>query len=178
MNFSNHYDMWKGCTSCPLYRTRTKVVLARGTVPCDVLFVGEAPGASEDVIGQPFVGPAGKLLDRIIGMSIGERKYALTNIIACIPIDEDGDKVHSGSDIPAESIEACAPRLDQFIDIAKPGLIVAVGSFAEKQLDVGITVVGIIHPAAILRMDVSQRGLAVQRSVVAISDAVEELAPF
>lgn len=61
-----HVEKWRDCMRCPLSEQRSNIVLARGTVPCDVLFVGEAPGASEDALGQPFVGPAGHLLDQVI----------------------------------------------------------------------------------------------------------------
>jgi uracil-DNA glycosylase family 4 len=64
-----------GSTQCA---GANRVVLVRGSVPCDVLFIGEAPGQSEDVVGRPFVGPAGKLLDRIIedalsGITVNKR---------------------------------------------------------------------------------------------------------
>jgi uracil-DNA glycosylase len=64
--WSAHVDDWKDCTRCPLHTVRSNVVLARGSIPCDILFVGEAPGRSEDALGKPFVGPAGILLDEMI----------------------------------------------------------------------------------------------------------------
>jgi DNA polymerase len=162
-------------------------------VPSPILFIGEAPGVSEDLLGKPFCGPAGKLLDKIIERGIdGQWDYALTNLVACIPIDEEGNKTQEPSE---EAIEACAPRLREFVRLCKPRLIVLVGKLAKKRT-VGASqfrlddkplqpewmdrnefmwFTDIIHPAAILRMDISQRGLAIQRSIVAISDAIEEL---
>jgi uracil-DNA glycosylase len=176
--FSQHAAKWKNCTDCPLCKTRTKVVLARGKVPCDVLFVGEAPGASEDVIGQPFIGPAGKLLDQIIDKAMGDSRYtyAMTNLIACIPLGDDGNKVAEPTE---DSIRACYNRLIEFVDICHPQLIVLVGTLATKYgPGGGELVISIIHPAAILRMDISQKGLAIQRCIVAINEAVAEIVPF
>lgn len=169
-----HKAKWSGCTLCPLCEGRTHVVLCRGSLPCDVLFIGEAPGASEDVLGKPFVGPAGKLLDKIIESALNDRpiRVALTNLVACIPLGDDGDKVKEPS---REAIESCAPRLTELRRIANPQLIVCVGDLAEKwavKPGGGVWLIKIIHPAAILRMDASQQPLAIKRAVVAISDAV------
>ncbi len=191
--YKKHKSKWSGCVRCCLHRNRTCVVLARGKVPCDVLLIGEAPGVSEDVFGKPFFGPAGKLLDRIIEAAIGEQcDYALTNLVACIPIGGDGNKAQEPS---KEAIEACAPRLVEFVRLCKPKLIVLVGRLTEKHIsgeaqfrldgkpegvewlsgDNYMRFASIIHPAAILRMDISQRGLAIRRSVVILEDAVEDL---
>jgi len=149
-------------------------------MPCEILLVGEAPGSSENMLGKPFCGPAGKLLDHIMLQAWGEhyRDYALTNLVACIPLlkDESGRKSKL-SDPPKEAIEACAPRLDEFLEIARPDAIVAVGKLSKKHLG-SRAVAGIVHPAAILRADVSQRGLAIQQSIVILRDVQEGLAPF
>lgn len=87
MNFSDHVDRWKHCTLCPLHKVRRQVVLARGKLPADVLMVGEAPGLSEDVLGAPFTGPAGQLLDRIItATELENYRIAFTNLVGCIPM--------------------------------------------------------------------------------------------
>ncbi len=69
--YQEYKKQWKGCKRCPLYKTRRKIVHCRGSLPCDIFFLGEAPGDSEDLLGKPFVGPAGKLLDRIIAKGNG-----------------------------------------------------------------------------------------------------------
>lgn len=69
--FSSHVERWRDCEGCSLSSRRSRVVLYRGKIPCDVLLVGEAPGDSEDVVGVPFVGPAGRLLDAMIAESFG-----------------------------------------------------------------------------------------------------------
>lgn len=176
--FAKHKQKWQDCTACTLYTHRNKVVLARGTVPAPLLFIGESPGASEDVLGRPFVGPAGKLLDEIIRRAEVNVPYAMTNIIACIPLDDNGSKTHQP---PRDSIEACHARLLEFIRLCDPKAIVAVGSIADQRLkEIGLSndsigYVDIIHPAAILRMNVMQQGLAVQRCIARLSEIVEEL---
>lgn len=172
--YQRHCKKWKKCVRCALCNSRNKIVLARGKIPAEILFIGEAPGASEDVIGRPFVGPAGKLLDKIIEQAIdGQYDYALTNLVACIPLDSEGNKT---TEPPKDSITACKPRLTEFVGLVNPKLVVFVGRLAAKYYQYPeLKTIQIIHPAAILRMDLSQKGLAVKRSIVTIEDAVEEL---
>ena len=61
------YEEARGCTRCPLHQTRTTVVFGAGNADADLMFIGEAPGANEDRLGLPFVGQAGKLLDKLLG---------------------------------------------------------------------------------------------------------------
>jgi uracil-DNA glycosylase len=180
-------ERWgKGCGS-HLCAAARKVVLARGTVPCEVLFVGEAPGESENVIGQPFVGPAGRLLDHIVEKALApqgifKRSCAFTNLVCCIPKDEDGQKLRQPDD---EDIWACAERLQHFVGLCDPKLIVCVGAVARDWLDEKrrdhvklhrhIPRIEITHPAAVLRANVAQRDLMVQRSIVVLSNAVEDV---
>jgi uracil-DNA glycosylase family 4 len=115
MSYEDFQRRWaEGCGSefCP---AASKIVLARGELPCRVLLVGEAPGESENVVGQPFVGPAGQLLDVVIRRAQKKTwnwSYAITNLVACIPRDEAGGKAGQPSD---EAIEQCSPRLCEFI---------------------------------------------------------------
>lgn len=173
--YQQHVKDWGTCTRCPLHLTRKRVVLVRGQLPCDVLFVGEAPGRSEDVLGQPFVGPAGQLLDRIIKSA--DRRvtiYAFTNLVACIPLGDDGNKTAEPSH---ESILACRPRLGNLIKIAQPKLVACVGSLAEDHVPelVSVPIVHIVHPAAILRAPTAQQGMMVKKAVVTLAAALEEL---
>jgi uracil-DNA glycosylase family 4 len=196
--FQLFYQRWgEGCGSTQCARAN-RVVLVRGSIPCDILFIGEAPGQSEDVIGRPFVGPAGKLLDRIIedalsGITANESvpktlgkdrpsKLAFTNIVGCIPREENGDKA---TEPDYDQIMACRPRLEEFVRLADPKLVVAVGALARDYTDqtvkdscrlhTGIRKCEIVHPAAILRANVAARGLMVQRATVTLRNAVEEL---
>lgn len=176
--YQEHVERWRNCDRCFLCERRSKVVLVRGTIPCDALFVGEAPGVSENVIGRPFVGPAGKLLDRIIddGFARVNFTYALTNLVCCIPLDENGVKAKEPEKV---SIEACEERLRQLVAIAEPDIIVTVGALSTKWVPkvldyVPARWVEIVHPAAILRMNIAQQGLAIQRATVTLSSALEE----
>lgn len=183
-----HVAKWQNCARCELCQGRKTVVLLRGVIPAPVLFIGEAPGDSEDVLGTPFVGPAGHKMDAIIAAAGLERsQVALTNVIACIPKGVDNKKMLAP---PAFAAEACRERLVEAIDLVKPNLIVWVGKEAAKYgpsaLAIGTSWLGpeakrslptveIIHPAAIMRMHISQQGLATQRAIITIKDAVEEI---
>lgn len=184
-----HFQKWGKCTACPLHEGRHSVVLCRGTVPCDILFIGEAPGASEDSLGEPFVGPAGHLLNQMIDQSqivSGGFSYALTNLVACIPLGEDGNKT---AEPDRECVNACAPRLLEFIRLCRPRGIILVGKLAAKHCaafshaaagadewlgDSLLEFQDIIHPAAILRRP-DQRNYAMRRNVVQINEMVYRL---
>ena len=209
--YAQHARNWNGCKRCPLWETRRNVVLARGKIPADVLLIGEAPGPSEDVLAQPFIGPAGKLLDRAIAeanrmVAIDELgndivttvtdRIAFSNLIACIPLDEEAGRKFT--EPPESSIVACAPRLRELVAIAAPRAIVCVGGHAKEWVPVilestaldargmrkeakagGLPTTWVYysvqHPAAILRMNVAQQGLAYQQLVVTLSDVFDSL---
>lgn len=198
IKWSEFREKWKDCEACPLHTTRHRIVLAKGSVPCDVLFVGEAPGKSEDTAGLPFHGPAGKLLDEMVDEAtkdfiVGELcdddvepfrpRVAYTNILCCIPAEEDGTKIENLGEHPhaAEYAKACSARLVEFITrVAQPKLVVCVGKYSTKYLKKFVPhrdfqYVEITHPAAILRADVGQKGLLMQRNIVALRDAFEAL---
>jgi uracil-DNA glycosylase family 4 len=121
-----------GCTKCGLCRSRTKTVFGTGDEKAKWLFVGEGPGRNEDLQGEPFVGPAGKLLDNmLLTMSLkrGENAY-IANIVKCRPIGPDGrDRAPT-----AEEAAACRPYLDRQIALLKPEIIVALGKTAAVSL--------------------------------------------
>lgn len=181
---ADHKYNWETCGRCPLCDTRTKIVLFKGEVPCDVLLVGEAPGPSEDIIGFPFMGPAGHLLDdmlkaagwNLVDQDIMPIKRAYTNLTACIPLDEGGDKF---TEPPKGSIAACSPRVIEFFKLCKPKAVVMVGSLSEKHVPTilkgickGVHFVSIVHPAAIMRMESVRRPLAIKRAIVTLRNVV------
>jgi uracil-DNA glycosylase family 4 len=185
--YQTHVDKWKekgGCGS-RYCEGATKLVFARGKIPSDIVFVGEGPGRSENILGKPFVGIAGKLLDHIIGQSVPESiRYSITNLVSCIPL-EDGETKESAPD--DECVIQCQPRLLEFIKLAKPRMVVSVGKLAEDFLDQKykhalklplnseggvILQASITHPAALLRVNVVQRELAIKRAIVTIRRAV------
>jgi uracil-DNA glycosylase family 4 len=176
-----HVEKWKNCTRCRLCQQRGNIVLARGGIPADVVFIGEAPGVSEDAMGAPFKGPAGHLMDQIIERSLPTTvRYVLTNLVACFPREAK----LAGTNAPERNeIAACSPRVVEFINIARPKLIVCVGKLAEHYIDHNDTVkcVDIIHPAAILKsggeggMPLAQRQMATQKAIVVLRRAVEDV---
>lgn len=188
--YQNLVRDWKDCQRCPLHRVRKKVVLARGKVPAEVVFVGEAPGESEDVLGEPFKGPAGQLLDDMIlkGLEDGiEADFGLgpaptmawTNLVGCIP--KDANTKRKNAEPMPEEIEACWPRLDRFLEICRPRLIVAVGVLSDKYSKIKewenrAALIKIDHPAYLLRLDITRQGLEIQRNIVKLATAFGELA--
>lgn len=148
------------CTRCSLRHGRQHVVFGEGSLEARVVCVGEAPGAVEDETGRPFVGPAGKLLDRLL-LSVGfaRDEVYICNVLKCRP---PGNR-----DPRPEEIEACSPYLRRQLDLIRPRVVVAFGTFAARTLLQvreslgrlrgrthiyrGFPVVVTYHPAALLR---------------------------
>jgi uracil-DNA glycosylase len=149
------------CTRCPLASGRTQVVFGVGDPTADLMFVGEGPGAQEDLQGEPFVGRSGQLLDRLLQEELGfgrDRCY-IANTVKCRP--------PANRDPLPDEIAACRPWLETQIDLIDPKVVVSLGNFATKLLldtTQGITRVrgrsypfrrGVLvptyHPAAVLR---------------------------
>jgi len=108
------------CTRCRLHRTRTQGVFARGDPHAELMFIGEAPGAEEDRRGVPFVGPAGKLLDRMIyAMGLERDAVYITNILKSRP---PGNR-----DPRPDEVEACFPFLERQIELVRPRIICTLG---------------------------------------------------
>ncbi len=115
------------CERCPLHRTRTKAVFGAGNANADLMFVGEAPGQQEDLLGLPFVGRAGKLLDTLleeVGLARGD--VFIANVLKSRP---PGNR-----DPEPDEIEACKPYLHRQIDLIEPKVICTLGNFATKLL--------------------------------------------
>ncbi len=159
-NMENLRRVADACSRCGLHSTRTKVVFADGSAEARVLCVGEAPGANEDRTGLPFVGRAGKLLDRLL-LSVGfsRSEVFICNVLKCRP---PGNR----NPLP-EEIEACSPFLLRQVELVRPAVIVAFGTFAAQtllgtrdslrhlrgrtHLYEGFPLVVTYHPAALLR---------------------------
>ncbi len=111
------------CRACPLAGGRTNAVPGEGSDKADLVFVGEAPGASEDRQGRPFVGSAGKFLDELLhSIGLNRNQVYIANIIKCRP---PGNR-----DPQPDEIAACKPWLDRQIEIIKPRMIVTLGRFS------------------------------------------------
>ena len=123
------------CTRCRLSQGRTQVVFGAGNPHADVMFVGEAPGFHEDKQGIPFVGQAGKLLDRLLaGVELRREDVYIANLLKCRP---PGNR-----DPQPDEIESCEPHLFRQIELIEPKVIATLGNFATKLLSgrpLGIT---------------------------------------
>ncbi len=116
------------CTACGLERTRTQTVFADGSEHARVLFIGEAPGQTEDERGVPFVGAAGQLLTDIIqkGMKLARTEVYIANVLKCRPPDN--------RDPSPEEKALCTPFLDRQIELVNPEVIVTLGLHATQHL--------------------------------------------
>lgn len=149
------------CTACALHKTRSQTVFGVGDEKADWLLIGEAPGAEEDRLGDPFVGQAGKLLDSMlaaIGLDRRENVY-IANVLKCRP---------PGNRNPEpDEVAKCTPFLQKQIELIQPKLIVAMGRFAAQTLldtdatiaslrgsvhkYAGVPLIVTYHPAYLLR---------------------------
>jgi uracil-DNA glycosylase len=157
----------KGCTRCGLHAQRKQTVFARGTGSSGLMFIGEGPGEEEDNQGLPFVGPAGQLLDRMIGaMKLDRDAVYVCNIVKCRPPRNRKPEL--------DEMQRCMPYLDEQVTLMEPKVIVALGATAVQGLlgtSEGITrlrgqwklfrgripVMPTFHPAFLLRQPGSKR---------------------
>ena len=126
------------CVRCPLHQTRTQVVFGNGNADADLMFVGEAPGANEDRMGLPFVGQAGKLLDKLLGeIGLERADVFVINTLKCRPPDN--------RDPHPNEIEACRSYLDKQIELIEPAVICTLGNFSTKLLRADTTGISRLH---------------------------------
>ena len=157
-----------GCRGCHLWRPATQTVFGEGAARARVMLVGEQPGDREDREGHPFVGPAGRELDRALeAAGIDRRSAYVTNVVKHFKFEERGKRrIHA---TPKKfEIDACRPWLDEELRVVKPEALVILGATAGKALlggkftirdsrgrplesDFAPLVVATIHPSAILR---------------------------
>lgn len=157
------------CTACDLYAKATATVFGEGAASAKVMLIGEQPGDAEDREGRPFVGPAGKLLDRaLVDAGIDRRLVYVTNVVKHFKWVARGKKrIHQKPN--SLQIESCRPWLDAELDRVSPKVVVALGSTAAQALfgsrfrvtrergtpvdsPLAETAFATIHPSAILRM--------------------------
>ncbi|HZN42671.1 MAG TPA: uracil-DNA glycosylase [Actinomycetota bacterium] len=147
------------CTRCRLSQGRTQVVYGVGDPNADLMFIGEGPGFHEDKQGEPFVGPAGQLLNQVLGeIGLRREQVYINNVVMCRP---PGNR-----DPLPDEIEACKPWLDERIELIDPSVVVTLGNWATRfvlgpRVSIsrvrgqrfpwnGRTVIPTFHPAAIL----------------------------
>ncbi len=157
-----------GCTACPLWKSGTQTVFGEGLLKAKVVFVGEQPGNDEDLAGKPFVGPAGKFLDKVLEeVGIDRDEVYVTNVVKHFKWEPKGKRrIHKKPN--AREIAACRPWLDAEIDLLKPEVIVCLGATAAQSLlgkDFRVSqqrgqliqsklapyVLATVHPSSILR---------------------------
>jgi uracil-DNA glycosylase len=163
-----------GCTACPLHKTGTQTVFGEGLKRARLMLIGEQPGDREDIEGHPFVGPAGKILDKALERAEIERGDAyVTNVVKHFKWKPQGKRrIHQTP--RAEEIKACAPWLEAELDVVDPEVLVCLGATAVKAVigskarvmkdhgeflesKLGRTAVPTLHPSAILRADPEDR---------------------
>jgi DNA polymerase len=126
---------------CPLHQTRTNVVFGAGNADADLMFIGEAPGANEDRMGLPFVGQAGKLLDKLLAEIGLERKEVwICNVLKCRPPDN--------RDPHPNEIESCREYLLSQVELIEPVVICTLGNFSTKLLRADTTGISRLHGQA------------------------------
>lgn len=154
------------CARCKLSRGRTQIVFGVGDPTARLMFIGEGPGRDEDLQGEPFVGAAGRLLDKMIkAMGLSRQKVYIANIVKCRP--------PRNRDPEADEVRACEPFLKQQIRAIGPEVIVALGRYAAQTLlrdqtpitrlrgrwkaYEGIPLMPTYHPAYLLRNEQEKR---------------------
>ena len=163
-------ELAKACTACDLYKCGTQTVFGEGDPHAELMLVGEQPGDKEDVAGEPFVGPAGALLDKALAeAAIDRSRIYLTNVVKHFkwkPAPRGKRRIHQKPN--AEEARACRPWLDAELDAVQPSVVVLLGATAAQALlgrqfkvteqrgrfvewDRTPLVVATVHPSSILR---------------------------
>src|SRR2546421_10475083 len=161
-------DAAADCQACDLWKHGTQTVFGEGARGAEVLLVGEQPGNEEDLAGQPFVGPAGRLLDNaLLEAGIDRQKAYVTNVVKHFKWEPRGKRrIHKKPN--AKEIAACRPWLEAEIEIVKPKVIVCLGATAAQALlgskfrvskdggkfiesNLAPYIIATLHPSAILR---------------------------
>ncbi len=132
------YAQVRSCTQCPLHHTRTQAVFGAGNADAELMFIGEAPGASEDRLGLPFVGAAGKLLDQLLEeIGLDRKDVWIGNVLRCRPPDN--------RDPQPREIESCQGYLFEQVRLIEPSVICTLGNFSTKLLRGDTTGISRLH---------------------------------
>jgi uracil-DNA glycosylase family protein len=158
----------RDCRACPLWKTGTQTVFGEGSRHAKVVFVGEQPGNDEDLAGKPFVGPAGKLLDKaLVAAGIDRDEVYVTNTVKHFKWEPKGKRrIHKKPS--GREIAACRPWLEAELEVLKPKVLVCLGATAAQALlgkdfrvserrgefvdsNLAESVTTTVHPSSILR---------------------------
>jgi uracil-DNA glycosylase len=179
----------QGCRACELYKGTTQAVFGEGAAKAEAMFVGEQPGDREDREGHPFVGPAGRMLDKALAEAGIDRKLAyVTNTVKHFRFSERGKRrIHQRPG--SEHIKACRPWLDAELEAVRPRVLVCLGAVAAQALlgskvrvtkdrgkplesELAPVVLATVHPSSILRERDEARRQEAYRSFVADLEVV------
>jgi uracil-DNA glycosylase len=186
-------DVAAGCKACDLYKRGTQTVFGEGPKGASLMLVGEQPGDAEDLAGHPFVGPAGKLLDRALeDAGIDRRSVYVTNVVKHFKWEPRGKRrIHAKPN--AGEISACRPWLETEIALVRPHALVCLGATAAQALlgksfrvskqrgefvasSLAPLVIATVHPSSILRApDDESRRAEMERFVADLKKVAEEL---
>ena len=163
-------DQAAHCTRCELHRDATQTVFGAGRPTARLLFVGEQPGDKEDRAGQPFVGPAGGVLDRALTeLGVDRKSVYLTNVVKHFRFEQSGKRrIHKTPSV--EHVRICLPWFEQELAIVRPEIVVCLGAVAAKALlgpkfklsasrgafvpwDRPGRLMATVHPSSVLRSD-------------------------
>jgi uracil-DNA glycosylase len=180
------------CTACPLYANATQTVFGEGPAQARLMLVGEAAGDQEDRQGRPFVGPAGKLLDRCLAEAGLDRQESyVSNVVKHFKFTPRGKRRIHGKPNAAE-IRACIPWLKAEIERVKPAMILCLGATAAKALlgarfrvsqqrgvavasPLAPIVMATVHPSSLLRADDADRESEIARFIADLKTAAKLL---
>lgn len=181
-----------GCTACHLYKTGTQTVFGDGPRRAEVMLVGEQPGDKEDLAGEPFVGPAGQLLDRALDAAgIDRTAVYVTNVVKHFKWEPRGKRrIHKKPNL--SEITACKPWLEAELAVVKPSALVCLGATAAQALlgkqfrvtaqrgefvdsDLARLVTATVHPSSILRGPPEEREKALQGLTSDLAKVAERL---
>ena len=185
-------DIAAGCKACPLWANATQTVFGEGPAHAALMLVGETAGDQEDLQGRPFVGPAGKLLDRCLAEAGLDRRAAyVSNVVKHFKFTPRGKRRIHGKPNAAE-IRACIPWLKAEIERVKPAMIICLGATAAKALlgasfrvsrqrgvavpsPLAPIVMATVHPSSLLRADDADREDGIARFTADLKTAARLL---
>jgi DNA polymerase len=181
------------CTACPLYRRATQTVFGEGPAHAALMLVGETAGDREDIVGRPFVGPAGGLLDRCLAAAGVDRKDAyVTNVVKHFKWTQRGKRRLHGKPNAGE-IRACVPWLEAELALVEPKVLVLLGATAAQALlgrtfrvtrqrgefvasNLAPHVLATVHPSALLRARDPDREVEIAHFIADLKKAAAALA--
>jgi DNA polymerase len=179
-------DQASRCTRCELHEHATQTVFGTGRATARLLLVGEQPGDKEDLQGEPFVGPAGRVLDRALDeLGVDRKSVYLTNVVKHFRFEQSGKRrIHKTPSV--EHVRICLPWFEQELAIVQPEVVVCLGAVAAKALlgprfkltahrgefvpwERGGRLLATVHPSSVLRSDDRTAAFAAFKADLAVA---------